>query len=66
MWMKYPSIFLGKSNLTSREIFEVVMQTSESASTIRDTEIIVKIPDSTYAKAYLEQFVSSAFQMSSE
>ena len=36
--MKEPSSFLGKSNLTKREMREVVMQTAEPASTREATE----------------------------
>ena len=38
---------------------EVVMQTVEPASTWEATERMVKILDSTYAKAYLEHVVNA-------
>ena len=46
--MKEPSGLLGKSDLTSREMRVVVMQTTEPASTIEATEILLKIFDSNY------------------
>ena len=51
--MKESSNFLGQSDLTKHEIREVVIQTAELASTLEATERMVKILDSTYAKAYL-------------
>ena len=47
--MKEPIGLLGKSDLTSREMREVVIQTAELVSTIEDTERLAKILDSTYA-----------------
>ena len=52
--MKDLSSFLVQSNLTKREMREVVMQTSEPASTQEDTEKMVKTLYSTYVKAYLK------------
>ena len=49
---------LGQSDLTKREMREVVMQTAEPASTREDTERMVKTLDSTYAKSDLEQLVN--------
>ena len=49
--MKEYRKFLGKSDLTKREMREVVMQTSEPASTREATERMVKTLDITYAKA---------------
>ena len=41
---------LGKPDITSREICEVVMQTEKPVSTIEATDSLVKTLDSTYAK----------------
>ena len=51
--MKDPRSFLGKSNLTKRDMREVVMQTAEPASTREANEGMVKTLDSIYAKADL-------------
>ena len=40
--MKETSGMIGKSDLTSYKMIEVVMQTSETVSTIKSTEILVK------------------------
>ena len=61
--MKEPSSFLGGPDLNKRYISEVVMQTSDTASTREDTEILVVIIDSAYAKAYLKQVASNANQI---
>ena len=53
--MKEPSSLLGQSDLTKREMREVVMQTSEPASTREATEQMVNIIDNTYAKADLSR-----------
>ena len=52
--------FLGESDLTKREMREVVMQTEEPDSTWESTEIMVKILDSTYTRADLEQVVNAS------
>ena len=57
---------LGQSDLTKREILEVVMQTTEPASTQEATERMVKILDITYTKAELEHVVSNASQLNAE
>ena len=57
---------IEKSYLTIRDMHEVVMQTSEPASTIEATEILLKILDSTYAKAGLKQVADNATQINSE
>ena len=64
--IKEPSGFLGQSNLTKREMREVVMQTTEPASAREAIERIVKIFDSTYAKSDLKHVVDSAIQLNSE
>ena len=51
--MKEPSGLLGKSDLTSHEMSEVVMQTALPVSTRESTEIIVKILNITYSKVDL-------------
>ena len=63
--MKESKNLTGQSDLTKSEINEVVMQTAEPASTREATERMVKIPDSTYEKADLEQVVNAS-QMNSE
>ena len=45
---------------------EVVMQTVEPASTKESTERLVKILDSTYAKADVKQVANKATQMNAE
>ena len=62
--MKEPRNFLGKSDLTKRKMREVAIQTAEPASTREDTELMVKILDSTYAKSDLEQVVANSSQVS--
>ena len=42
------------------------METAELASTIKYTEILVNILDSTYAKADLKQVANNAAQLNSE
>ena len=61
--IKDPITLLGQSDLTKREMREVVMQTSEPASTQEDTEWIVKSLDSNYVKTNLEQAVATASQL---
>ena len=57
---------LGQSNLTKREMREVVMQIAEPASTREATERMVKIVDSLYAKTYLKLVSNNAIQMNAE
>ena len=64
--MKEPSGILGKSDLTQREMSEVLMQTVEPASSRKATKILVKILDSTYAKAYLKQVADNATRPNAE
>ena len=45
---------------------ELVMQNVEPASTLEDTERMVKILDSTSAKSDLEQVVANASQLNAE
>ena len=45
---------------------EVVIQTAEPASTQEATEKMLKILDSTYAKADLEQVATNASHMNAE
>ena len=52
--MKEPSGLIGKPDLTSSEMCEVEMQTAEPVSTRETTEMLVRILDSTYAKADLQ------------
>ena len=49
--MKEPRGLVGRSDLNKCNMRKVVMQTAEPASTIEATERMVKILDSTYAKA---------------
>ena len=64
--MKYTSSLLGKSYLAKREMREVVMQTSEPSSTRGATERMVKILNSTYTKAGLEQVVNNASHINAQ
>ena len=64
--MKEPRNFIRQSDLTKREMREVAIQTAEPASTQEDTELMVKILDSTYAKSDLEQVVANSSQMNAE
>ena len=64
--MKEPSGLIGKSDLTSREMHEVVMWTAEPDSTREATEILVKIIDINYVKADLKQVADNATQLNSE
>ena len=47
--MKDPGNFLGKSDMTKQKMQEVAMQTEELDFNIEDTDILVKIINSTYA-----------------
>ena len=58
--MKETSDMLGQTYLTSREMCMVVIQTEEPVSTIEDTDMLVKILDSNYAKANLKQVANNA------
>ena len=57
---------IEKSYLTIRDMHEVVMQTSEPASKIEATEILIKILDSTYAEAELKQVANNAIQLNAD
>ena len=45
---------------------EVAIQNTEPSSTWEATELMAKIPDSTYAKAELKKLVDNASQMNYE
>ena len=64
--MKEPSGLLGQSDLTSSEMCEVVMKTSEPFSTREATDRLVKIIDSTYVKADLKQVANNTTHMNAE
>ena len=64
--MKDPRNLLGQSDLTKRAIREVAMKTAEPDSTREATDLMVKILDSTYAKADLKQVANSTSQMNAE
>ena len=64
--MKEPSVMLGQSYLTKRNMREVDLQTSETASTMEAIELIVKIIDSTYVKADLKQVDNHITQLNDE
>ena len=57
---------MGQTYLTCCNMCEVVMQTTEPVYTREATKRLVKILNSTYEKAYLEQVASSANQMKNE
>ena len=61
--MKQPSGIIGQTDLTSCEMFEVAIQTAEPDSNREANERLVKILDSTYAKADLEQLVANSTQL---
>ena len=63
--MKESRNLLGKSNITKREMCEVVMQNAEPASTREVSERMAIILDSNYTKADLEQVVNT-IQMNAE
>ena len=64
--MKESRNLLGESNITKREMREVVMQNAEPDSTLEANERMVKILDSTYAKSDLKQVADNATQMNDE
>ena len=64
--MKDPRNLLGQYDLTTRKMREVAMQTEEPASTQEDTEQMVKIPDSNYVKADLDQVVAKTSHLDAE
>ena len=64
--MKQPRDMMGQTDLTSREIHEVVMQTSKLVSTREATERLVKTFANTYAESDLEQVVANATQLNYE
>ena len=57
--MKEPGIFLGKPDLTKCKMKEVVMQTSQPASTKEYNELFKKLINSNYAKDYLEKLAKN-------
>ena len=63
--MKEPNGLLGKSNITKRDMREVVMQTAEPYFTQKATEQMVKILNSTYAKEYLKKVANNTTHMNS-
>ena len=64
--IKEPRNFLGKSDLTKREMRKVVMNTAEPDSTREATDRMVKILDNTYEKADLEHVVDNAIHLNAE
>ena len=64
--MKETSGLLGKTDITSCNIREVVMQTAEPFSTREATQSLVKILNSSYVKADLEQVASNATHLEAE
>ena len=63
---KEPSTLLGKYDLTKREMREVVMQNVAPASTLEATDRMVRILDSTYAKAHINQVSDNAIDLDAE
>ena len=61
--MKEPDNFLGKHDLTKRDMQKVVMQTAQPASTGEATQKFVKIVGSTYAKYDSDKVSAAAFQL---
>ena len=64
--MKEPRNLPGKSDITKREMREVVMQTADPASTQEATELMLKILDSNYVKAEFKQTVNNDSQLNAE
>ena len=64
--MKEPSGLLVKSDLTKRDMREVVMHTTEPASTREATEGMVKILDSTYVKADIKHVAHNSTELNAE
>ena len=64
--VKKPSGMQWKSDLTSRDMRMVVMKTTEPDFTREATEILLKILDSTYAKADIKQVADNATQLNYE
>ena len=63
---KEPSCLLGQTDLTSCNMHQVIMQTTEPVSTREATDRLVKILESTYEKEYLKQVSDKATQMIAE
>ena len=57
--MKYLGIFLFQTDLTNRDIQDMVMQYTELDSTKKATAIVTKIINSTYAKSDLDKVTAS-------
>ena len=64
--MKEPINILEKSDSNKREVREVVMQNAEPASTRAATDILVKIFNITYSKAFLKQVADNTTQINDE
>ena len=64
--MKDSSNLLRQSDLTKHEMWEVIMQTVDPSPTREVTEWMIKILNSTYAKADLEQVVNASHMSSEE
>ena len=64
--MKEPSVMLGQTDLTSRKMRKVVIQTKEPVSTREATDRMVKILDINYAKADIEQLAANKTHMNSD
>ena len=57
---------LVQTDLTSCEMHKVVIQTAETVSTMEATDRLVKILNSTYANADLEQVAANSAKLKSE
>ena len=64
--MKEPIGLLGKIDLISRKINEVVMNTTEKNSTRESTHSLVELLRSNYAKEYLEQVAANTTHLNAE
>ena len=64
--MKDPRNLLGQSNICKRKMREVATHTAEPGSTQETTERILKILDSTYAKADLRHVADNNSHMNAE
>ena len=64
--MKEPSGLIGNFDLNKREMQEVVMQTADPDSTREATDILLKILETTYAKADFYEVADNATQLKIE
>ena len=64
--MKEPIGLVGQTYITSHKIRKLAMQTEEPVSSREYTDRLVKIIDSAYVKAYLEQVAANSTQLNAK